>query len=117
GRMGAVDTSPPPDVGVPSAAKAWLRALEMTAAISRDPARILADVVDDIAERSGSAPALVADRERFTYRDLAGRSRRYARWAIAHGLGHGESVCLLMPNRPEYLAIWLGVSRAGGVAA
>src|SRR5262249_46035339 len=24
---------------------------------------------------------------------------------------------LLMPNRPEYLAIWLGITRAGGVAS
>jgi fatty-acyl-CoA synthase len=115
--MGAVDNSLKPDVGRPSAARAWLRALEMTAAISRNPTRILADVVDEIAEQSGSMPALLADRERFTYRDLAGRSNQYARWAIAHDLGHGESVCLLMPNRPEYLAIWLGVTRAGGVAA
>ena len=24
-------------------------------------------------------------------------------------LGKGETVCLLMPNRPEYLAVWLGI--------
>src|SRR5262249_13120273 len=42
---------------------------------------------------------------------------RYARWALAQGLGKGETVCLLMPNRPEYMAIWLGITRVGGVAA
>ena len=26
-------------------------------------------------------------------------------------------VCLLMPNRPEYMAIWLGLTRVGGVVA
>src|SRR6185436_16739777 len=39
------------------------------------------------------------------------------RWALAQGLGKGETVCLLMPNRPEYLAIWIGVTSVGGVAA
>jgi len=28
-----------------------------------------------------------------------------------------DTVCLLMPNRPEFLAIWIGVTRAGGVVA
>ncbi len=115
--MGAIDTSFTPDLGRPSAAKAWLRALEMTAAIGRNPSRLLADVVDETAGRAATAPALIADRERFSYRELSRRSSQYARWAIAHGVGRGDRVCLLMPNRPEYMAIWLGVSRVGGVAA
>ncbi|MDQ4062288.1 MAG: long-chain-acyl-CoA synthetase, partial [Pseudomonadota bacterium] len=32
-------------------------------------------------------------------------------------VGKGDAVALLMPNRPEYLAIWLGLVRVGGVAA
>ena len=42
---------------------------------------------------------------------------RYARWALEQGLGKGDVVCLLMPNRPEYMAIWLGITRVGGVVA
>jgi fatty-acyl-CoA synthase len=42
---------------------------------------------------------------------------RYARWALAEGVGPGDTVCLLMPNRPEYLAVWLGISQIGGVIA
>jgi fatty-acyl-CoA synthase len=62
-------------------------------------------------------PALLSDRERFSYRDLGERSNRYARWALAQGLGKGETICLLMPNRPEFMALWLGVTRIGGVVA
>ncbi|HLJ72433.1 MAG TPA: long-chain-acyl-CoA synthetase, partial [Roseiarcus sp.] len=29
----------------------------------------------------------------------------------------GDPVCLLMPNRPDYVAIWLGVTQIGGVVA
>ena len=42
---------------------------------------------------------------------------RYSRWAIEEGVGPGAAVCLLMPNRPEYLAIWLGITQVGGVVA
>src|SRR5262249_3784972 len=42
---------------------------------------------------------------------------RYARWTLARGLAKGETVCLLMPNRPEYMAAWLGITRVGVVVS
>ena len=33
----------------------------------------------------------------------------------AQKLGKGDTVCLMMPNRPEYFAIWLGITSVGGV--
>src|SRR5881392_578224 len=100
-----------------SAAKAWLRALELTAPIANNPRRIFSTVIDKLAEKFGEAPALLSDRERLTYRVLAERSNRYARWALDQRLTKGDAVCLFMPNRPEYMAIWLGITRAGGVVS
>ncbi len=97
-------------------AGAW-RTLKMTTPIARNPTRIFPDVVEDLAERYGDAPALLSERESFSYRELAQRSNRYARWALAHGIGKGDCVCLLMPNRPEFLALWLGIAHVGGVVA
>src|SRR5262249_3533535 len=57
------------------------------------------------------------ERETLSYRALDARANRYARWALAQRLRRGETVCLMMPNRPEYMAVWLGVTRAGGVVA
>jgi fatty-acyl-CoA synthase len=48
---------------------------------------------------------------------LAARANRYARWGLSQGIEKGETVCLLMPNRPNYLAIWLGLTRIGAVVA
>ncbi len=96
-----------------SVSRAWLRALELTAPIPRQRERVLPTVVDGLGHRLGEKPALLSDRECFTYLELAGRARRYARWALAQGLTKGDVVGLLMPNRPEYLAIWLGVTRVG----
>jgi fatty-acyl-CoA synthase len=78
---------------------------------------VLPTVVDELGDRLGDRPALLSDRECFTYRELAGRARQYARWALARGVARGDVVGLLMPNRPEYLAVWLGVTRVGGVVA
>jgi fatty-acyl-CoA synthase len=103
--------------GKSSPAKAWARALELTAPIVRNPDRILPAVIEELAERFGTAPALLSDDECLTYRALAERSARYARWAIEQQLAKGDAVCLLMPNRPEYMAIWLGITRVGGVVA
>src|ERR1700747_2693496 len=97
--------------------KGALRTLKMTTPIAKNPSRVFHDVMDGLAEKFGDAPALLSDREQLSYRALAERSNRYARWALAQGLAKGDAVCLLMPNRPEFMAIWLGMTRAGGVVA
>src|SRR5262249_4266637 len=101
----------------PSAAKAWLRALERTAPITTHPDRTLPAMLDQLAAAHRDRPALISDRETLSYRTLAARANRYARWALAQGLAKGETVGLLMPNRPDYMAAWLGITRVGGVVA
>jgi acyl-CoA synthetase (AMP-forming)/AMP-acid ligase II len=103
--------------GGDTAAKAWLRALAATAPIAAQPERTLAALIEELADTFGDAPALLSDRESMTYRELAARANRYARWALELGVAHGDTVCLMMPNRPEYLAIWLGVTRIGGIVS
>src|SRR5262249_50953465 len=84
----AVET---PAAGEPSS-RAWLRALELTGSIERSPTRTLPIAIAEWAGKTPDAPALLSDRERFTYSELVARSRRYARWALAQGVGKGEAV-------------------------
>jgi fatty-acyl-CoA synthase len=98
-------------------AQAWVRALEMTAPIARYPQRIFPHVIEERAAQFGDAPALLSDRESLTYGALAERANRYSRWALAQGIVKGDCVGLLMPNRPEYMACWLGIAQVGGVVA
>lgn len=98
-------------------AKAWLRAIELTSDIEANPDRIFPDVVEACSARQPDRLALISDTESFTFEMLSQRINRYARWALSEGIGAGDTVCLLMPNRPEYLAVWLGISKAGGVVA
>src|SRR6202023_1671264 len=104
----------PPERGV---ARAWLRALELTTPIAKAPWRTFPAVIEELAEKFGNAPALLADDESLSFRALHERANRYARWALAHDIRKGDTVCLLMANRPEYMAIWLGIVRVGGVVA
>ncbi len=48
---------------------------------------------------------------------MYGQSNQYARWALDQGLAKGDVVCLLMSNRPEYMAIWLGITSVGVVVS
>jgi len=97
-------------------AGAW-RALRHTTPIAKNPTRVFPLLMAELAARHGDKPALISDTETLSYRALMARADRYARWALAQGLRKGEVVCLMMPNRPEYLAVWLGIVAAGGAVA
>jgi fatty-acyl-CoA synthase len=103
--------------GKPSPAKSWLKAIELTSGIEADPRRLFADIVEDWSKRQPDRPALISDSETFSYRALAGRINRYARWALSAHIEAGDTVCLLMPSRPDYIAAWLGITKVGGVVA
>jgi fatty-acyl-CoA synthase len=101
-----------------SALRDWVRALESTAPIAAHPQYLLYHAIAACAQTQPDAPALIAaDGETLTYGALIARANRYARWARDQGLRKGDTVCLIMPNRPDYLAIWLGLSSAGIVVA
>jgi fatty-acyl-CoA synthase len=100
-----------------TAAKAWLKAIELTARAGAAPGRLFADIVEQWAERQPERLALVSPSGSFTYERLAGRINQYARWALRQNIRKGSTVCLIMPNCADYLACWLGITRIGGVVA
>jgi fatty-acyl-CoA synthase len=93
------------------------RALARTTPVGKNPTRTFCDLAEELAVQFGEKVALLSERETFSYREWNGRANRYARWARSAGLVKGDVVGLLMPNRPEYLAIWLGLARAGLITA
>ncbi len=89
----------------------------MTAAIDDMPARTFPAVIEELGARFGDAPALMSPGQDFSHAQLAARANQVARWALAQNIQKGERIGLLMPNAPDYLAIWLGLTRIGGVVA
>ena len=98
-------------------AKAWLRALESVKILRERPSLTLPVLVQELGARHGAKPALLGEFETLSYQGLANRAAHYAEWAASCALAPGEVVGLLMPNSPEYAAIWLGITRSGGVVA
>jgi fatty-acyl-CoA synthase len=95
----------------------WTRALILTVKISEHPQRLLIDVIRDVAATRGDEPALLSDHDRLSFKALFARSNQYGRWALALGLQKGDVICLMMSNRPDYVAFWLGVTAVGGTVA
>jgi fatty-acyl-CoA synthase len=95
----------------------WLRALELTAPIARSPLRTLPLVIQEQATSRAAAPALSSHGSTLSYAELAEACNRYARWGLIAGLRPGDIVGLLLGNCPQYLAIWLGLTRIGVTVA
>jgi crotonobetaine/carnitine-CoA ligase len=69
-----------------------------------------------IAARAAAHPdktALVFEDIRLTYAELDATADQVARGLLAVGGRPGDSVGILLPNRPEYLLAWFGAARAG----
>lgn len=83
-------------------------------------ADVPADFSDFVAPHfaaRGDAPALIGERSRYGWAELDRFAQRVACWALDEGLERGDVVALSMENRPEYVALWLGLSRVGVVTA
>ncbi|MBV9778248.1 MAG: long-chain-acyl-CoA synthetase [Acetobacteraceae bacterium] len=92
----------------------WIRALELTKGSAH---QTLPGLVDQLAETHGERVALEDEvGPPTTYRALAARVNGYAGWAARQSLV-GETVALLLRNCSDYVAIWLGLGRAGCTVA
>jgi len=56
--------------------KGALRTLKYVTPIAQHRGRVFPHVIDELAEKYQDAPALLSDRERFTYRERAERSHQ-----------------------------------------
>ncbi len=52
-----------------------------------------------------------------TYGEFDVRANKIAHWALDQGLAPGDCVALFMENRPDYVAIWAGLSKIGVITA
>ncbi|XP_055908772.1 long-chain fatty acid transport protein 4 isoform X2 [Eupeodes corollae] len=57
--------------------------------------------------------AILCDDQVWTFRQLNEFSNRIANLFHSHGYKKGDVVCLLLENRPEFVGIWLGLSKLG----
>lgn len=77
-------------------------------------ARNIRQVVEAAVARSPDKVYLVFEDQAVTYRELDRRVNRAANAFLRLGLRKGERVALMLPNRPEFLYVWLGLNKTGG---
>lgn len=94
-----------------------LRMLKRLKPLQKNPNSTLSDTITRLAEVHKDRIAFYYLDQTITYGELEQRANRYAHWAQSIGVKKGDVVGLLMPNKPEYVIAWLGIIRAGGVAA
>lgn len=81
------------------------------------PSHPYAEMLTQTAERYPEQIALICKDVNLTYRELNALVNACARALLSLGIQHGQTVCLLMTNRPEYLISWFAITRIGAVAS
>ncbi|MCC9711201.1 long-chain fatty acid--CoA ligase [Streptomyces sp. MNU76] len=75
----------------------------------------LAEYLVETAQRQPGRPALRLGDQVTGYAELDERSARAAALLRAEGVRPGDRVALMLPNVPEFVVLYYGVLRAGGV--
>jgi len=76
----------------------------------------LSAVISQAAHYFGGRPAVIFEDQFITYAGLNLAVNRVTAYLQARGLNPGERAAIFMTNRPEWVAIYYGIIRAGGVA-
>jgi long-chain acyl-CoA synthetase len=76
----------------------------------------IATLLADAAERVPGRPALASGGTRISYAELDAAADCAAGALRAEGVGRGDRVALVLPNRPSFVAAYHGALRLGAVA-
>ncbi|MGC9441181.1 amino acid adenylation domain-containing protein [Streptomyces sp. WG5] len=77
------------------------------------PAATLPQLFERQAAATPGATAVITGQERLTYAALNARANRWAHHLIRHGAGPEQRVMVALPRSAEWLAVTLGVLKAG----
>ena len=93
------------------------RTLRRVHSIRSDAPRLATDDLEAAVDAHPDRPAFIFEGREITYAAFDATANRVAHWAARQGLGRGDTVALFMLNRPEYVAIWFGLTKIGVVTA
>ncbi|MEI9903750.1 MAG: AMP-binding protein [Asticcacaulis sp.] len=97
--------------------KRLIRILQRIHSVSPDSDNLLCDDFEKAAGRHPDRVAVLFEGRTITYQQLDVLANRYAHWGRARGLKPGDTVALFVPNRLDYIAIWLGMNKIGVITA
>ena len=98
-------------------AKGLRRLLNRIKPITLDSPDLVCDDWEEAVDKFPEHPAITDDRRTLTYRELDAMANRFGHWAQSRRLKRGDTIALVMLNRAEYIAAWLGFAKVGVATA
>jgi fatty-acyl-CoA synthase len=89
------------------------RLLKRIKPIELDSPVLVCDDFEEAVDKFGDNIAVEDESRSVTYRELDALANRYAHWARSRNLRRSDVIGLVMTNRIEYLASWIGFSKVG----
>jgi len=89
------------------------RLLKRIKPIELDSPVLLCDDFEEAVDRFGDNVAIEDEHRSVTYRELDALANRYGHWARSRNIRRSDVIGLVMTNRIEYIAAWLGFSKVG----
>src|SRR5712691_9470383 len=81
------------------------------------PSYPYAEMLTRTAERYPEHIAVILKDVNLTYRELEALVNAFAHALLDLGISQGQTVCLLMTNRAEYVISWFAIARTGAIAS
>lgn len=72
-------------------------------------------LLDRGCEKDPEKTFLYFEEEEIPYKTFRLNVHRAANWFLKLGIRKGDRVCIYLPNCPEFLYVWLGLSHMGGI--
>src|SRR5690606_19289841 len=93
------------------------RLLNRIKPIQLDGTVLVSDDWEEAVDRFGENIAIQDDHRALTYREVDAMANRFGHWAQSRRLKRGDTIALVMLNRAEYIAAWLGFAKVGVATA
>ncbi|XP_055634949.1 long-chain fatty acid transport protein 4 isoform X2 [Toxorhynchites rutilus septentrionalis] len=90
----------------------YIKLLFLVRKYSRQNATI-ADIFAEYVSKQPEKACLIFEGREWSFKEISDYSNRLANVFHTHGYKHGDVVGLLLENRPEFVATWLGLSKLG----
>lgn len=74
-------------------------------------------LIEEAAKKYPRRPALKSHDGNYTYEEYNALVNQYAHYFMSRGVGMGDSVALMMENRPEFLFVYGALAKIGAVAS
>ncbi|CEG49860.1 acyl-synthetase [Plasmopara halstedii] len=78
---------------------------------------LVPDLFEQSVEKWPHKPCIQLGRRILSFQDVDHAANRVAHWSQKQGIKRGETVALMMENRPEFIIVWLGLAKVGIVTA